>query len=136
MANINFKMLHNIITSYYGVEERWRGEVTSTFTNNKLCIIMAKRAELIQWQTFKMLHNIIKLYHGVEERWRGELTSIFTYNNGKTCSVDPMGNMLPNNIIKIHHGVKEEERRKGEVTSTFTLNKLCTIMAKRAVLFH
>ena len=47
-----FKMLHNIIKSYHGDEERWRGEVTSTFTLNKLCILMAKRAMLIKWQTF------------------------------------------------------------------------------------
>ena len=71
MANINFKMLHNIITSYHGVDERWRGEVASTFTLNKLCIIMAKREVVIQWQTFKMLHNIIKSYQGVEERCHG-----------------------------------------------------------------
>ena len=64
-------MLRNIIKSYHSVEERWRGEVTSTFTLKKFCTIMAKRAVLIQWQTFKMLHNnIIKSYHGVEERWR------------------------------------------------------------------
>ena len=76
---------NNIIKSYHGVEEHWRGEVTSTFTLNKLCTIMAKRAVLIQWQTFKMLHNIIKSCHGVEERWKGEVTSTFTLT--KLCTI-------------------------------------------------
>ena len=78
-------MLHNnIIKSHHGVEERWRGEVTSTFILNKLCTLMAKCAVLIQWQTFKMLHNIIiKSYHGVEERWRREVASTFILN--KRC---------------------------------------------------
>ena len=77
------KMSHNIIKPYHGVDERWNGEVTSTFTLNKLRTIMAKRAVLIQWQTIKMSHNIIKAYHGVDERWRGEVTSTFILN--KRC---------------------------------------------------
>ena len=76
-------MLHNIIKSYHGVEQPWNGEVTGIFNLNKLCIIMAKHAVLIQWQTFKILHNIIKSYHGDGERWRGEVTSTFTLN--KLC---------------------------------------------------
>ena len=42
------KMSHNIIKPYHGFEERWRGEIASTFTLNKFGTIMAKRAVLIQ----------------------------------------------------------------------------------------